>query len=254
MEIIALGTGTSQGIPLIGCNCNTCSSSDPRDKRLRSSIHVRSEKVNIQVDVGPDLRQQYLVNRLSQIDHVLFTHEHNDHVIGLDDLRAVNFLQRKTLPLYAEERVAGEIIKRFHYAFTENKYPGAPDVSMNIINHDSIFQWEDIKVQAIRITHGNLPILGFRFNDVAYITDASRIDDAEMHKLKDLDVLIINALREKPHHSHLTLEEALHYIERIGARQSYLTHISHAMGPTESWEHKLPESVYPLQDNFVLKV
>lgn len=253
MEVVVLGSGTSQGIPLIGCQCAACQSTDPRDKRLRTSIYVQSDSVKIQVDVGPDFRQQYLANKLSRIDHVLFTHEHNDHVIGIDDLRAVNFIQRKKLPLYAEKRVLGEIQKRFHYAFGENRYPGVPEVELKEL-HTEAFQLEDIRVTPIRIIHGKLPILGFRFNDFAYITDCSSIPDEEMYKLEGLKVLIINALREQPHYSHLTLDQSIGYINRINPAKAYLTHISHAMGPTSVWEQKLPSNVFPLEDNMRIKL
>ncbi len=248
MEILALGSGTSQGIPLIGCSCPACTSVDPRDKRLRSSIYVRTDKVAIQVDVGPDFRMQYLNNGLNHLDHVLFTHEHNDHVIGLDELRALNFIQGKALPLYAEDRVLGEIKKRFHYAFAENKYPGVPQLELHKLPTES-FQLEDVEVTPIRIIHGKLPIYGFRFNDFAYITDASEIKDQEVAKLQGLEVLIINALRETSHYSHFSLSEAIEQIERIGPKKAYITHISHMMGPVSHWEHKLPSGVLPLEDN-----
>ena len=247
MEIVILGSGTSQGIPIIGCTCEACVSNDPRDKRLRSSVFVRTEKVKIQVDVGPDFRAQYLENELSSIDYVLFTHEHNDHVIGIDDLRAVNFIQKKQLPLLAEERVLGEIKKRFDYAFAAEKYPGVPDISLHEISTEA-FRLGDIDVTPIRVIHGKLPILGFKFNDFAYITDASMLEQSEIDKMYGVKVLIINALRETKHYSHFTLQEALDCIEKINPEKAYLTHISHMMGPTRAWEQKLPSRVLPLQD------
>jgi len=252
VELIALGTGTSQGVPLIGCRCAACQSSDSRDKRLRSSVHVRTDRVAIQVDVGPDFRTQCLVNDISNIDYVLFTHEHNDHVIGIDDLRAVNFIQRKSLPLYAEPRVIGEIKKRFHYAFAEERYPGVPDIRLHEMPLES-FQLEDIRVTPLRIQHGTLPILGFRFNNMAYITDASAISTETLGKLQDLDVLIINALRHEPHYSHFNLQGALEQIRKIKPRSAYLTHISHMMGPVREWAEDLPAHVYPLEDNLHIK-
>lgn len=254
MEVIALGTGTSQGIPLIGCQCETCTSTDPRDKRYRSSIYVSTDRVKIQVDIGPDFRSQYLENNLSTIDHVLFTHEHNDHVIGIDDLRAVNFIQRKSLPLYGEARVLNEIKKRFHYAFQDHPYPGVPDIHLHPITADETIIWEDIELTPIRIMHGELAILAYRFNDMAYITDASYIDEDAINKLQGLEVLIINALRKTPHYSHLNLEQALSYIERIKPRKAYITHVSHAMGPTHIWEQLLPPDVYPLEDKMRIKL
>lgn len=253
MEIVALGSGTSQGIPVIGCTCPACSSTDPRDKRLRSSVHIRTDKVKIQVDVGPDFRMQYLENNLTDTDHVLFTHEHNDHVIGIDDLRALNFINKKSIPLYAEKRVMGEIKKRFHYAFSEIKYPGVPQVELVELNMDK-FTIEDIEITPLRIMHGKLPILGFRFNDFAYITDGSHIPDSEIEKMHGLKVLIINALREEAHYSHFTLQGALEQIYRIETERAFLTHISHDFGPTAEWAKKLPAHVRPLQDRMVINV
>ncbi len=253
MEIVILGSGTSQGIPIIGCSCEACLSKDPRDKRLRTSIFIQTDRVKIQVDVGPDFRQQYLENDLTKIDHVLLTHEHNDHVIGIDDLRAVNFMQRKQLPLYGEPRVLREIEKRFQYAFGDNKYPGVPNIKLRPIDENP-FQFEDIAVTPIRVMHGELPILGFRFNDMAYITDASQIDESEIEKIKNVEVLIINALRHNEHYSHFNLEQSLDYINRISPQKAYLTHISHAMGPTKTWEQILPSNVFPLQDKLRIKL
>jgi len=247
LEIIVLGSGTSQGIPIIGCNCAACVSVDPRDKRLRSSIFVQTKKIKIQIDVGPDFRQQYLCNNISSLDYVLITHEHNDHVIGMDELRALNYTQRKSIPILAEERVLQEIKTRFHYAFSEVKYPGVPQIELLTIPR-SRFVLEDIQITPLRITHGNLPILGFRLNNFAYVTDASHIDDSEIDKIKGIDILIINALRIEKHYSHFNLKEALKCIKKISPKKAYLTHISHAMGPTAKWEDQLPENVFPLED------
>lgn len=251
MKITALGTGTSLGVPLLGCKCEACTSTDIRDKRLRSSIFIDINGYKVLIDVGPDLRQQFLQNEISTVDCVLFTHEHNDHVAGIDDLRAVNFIQQKHIPLFGEKRVLESLKKRYHYAFSN--YPGAPKVLLNEISMVP-FEVNGVKVIPIRIQHGNLPILGFRIENFAYITDASHIDTDEIAKLKNLDVLIINALRIEKHFSHFNLESALEAIKLINPKQTYLTHISHNMGPTKQWETLLPKKIKPLNDNLVISI
>ena len=253
MKIIALGTGTSQGVPIIGCDCNACVSSDARDKRLRSSVFVETPKTKIAIDIGPDFRQQFLANNLHTVDHILITHEHNDHVIGLDEVRPINFIQKKSVPIYAEHRVAGEIRKRFHYAFAKHDYPGLPQIQLKEID-ESPFQIEDILITPVRVIHGQLPILGFRLNDFAYITDAKYIDEDNMNKLKDLDVLIINALRKEEHYSHLNLEGCLEYIDRLNPKRAFITHISHKMGPVAEWSSQLPNNVSALEDNLIINL
>lgn len=251
MKIIALGTGTSLGVPLLGCRCDACTSTDTRDKRLRSSVYIIVNGLKILVDVGPDLRQQFLKNDLNQVDCVLFTHEHNDHVAGIDDLRAINFIQKKEIPLYGEQRVLDSLKSRYHYAFTN--YPGAPQISLNPITTEA-FEIDSVKITPIRIQHGNLPILGFRINDFAYITDASHISESEIAKLQHLDTLIINALRFETHFSHFNLKSALETIQSINPRRAFLTHISHNMGQTSKWEPLLPDQIKPLNDNLVISI
>ena len=253
MKVIALGTGTSQGVPIIGCKCRTCLSGDPRDTRLRSALYVETTRTKIAIDIGPDFRQQFLTNNLETVDHILITHEHNDHVIGLDEVRPINFLQQKSIPIYAEERVAGEIRKRFHYAFAKHDYPGLPQIQLKEIDNNP-FKIEDIQITPIRILHGRLPIFGFRLNNLAYITDAKTIDQENLNKLQGLDVLIINALRKEEHYSHLNLEGCLEYIEKIGPKRAFITHISHKMGPVEEWSTLLPENVRPLEDNLTINL
>ena len=252
MKVIALGTGTSLGIPLIGCTCQACISTDPRDKRLRCSIYIELLNKKVLIDVSPDFRQQFLTNHLKTVDYVLFTHEHNDHVGGIDDLRAINFFMKKNIPLYGESRVLKSLKDRYHYAF--GNYPGAPKIFLNEISHTLPFNLDDIQVIPIRVIHGKLPILGFRINDFAYITDASHIDEQELDKLKNIDTLIINALRHESHFSHFTLKESLSAIELIKPRQAFLTHISHNMGPTQDWSKALPPHVKPLNDNMVISI
>lgn len=251
MKITALGTGTSLGVPLLGCKCEACTSSDIRDKRLRSSVYIDYKGQKILIDVGPDLRQQLLKNTINAIDCVLFTHEHNDHVAGIDDLRAINFIQQKEIPLYGEQRVLDSLKIRYHYAF--GNYPGAPQISLNPITVAPFFI-NDIKVVPIRIQHGNLPILGYRIDDFAYITDASQIDAPEIAKLQNLDTLIINALRLEKHYSHFNLKGALDTIKMIRPKQTFLTHISHNMGQTAKWEQLLPPQIKPLVDNLIITI
>ncbi|MBT8233632.1 MAG: MBL fold metallo-hydrolase [Saprospiraceae bacterium] len=251
MKVIALGSGTSQGIPIIGCTCKTCTSGDIRDFRLRSSVHIKTNNNAFQIDVGPDFRQQFLVNKLTTVDHVLITHEHNDHIIGIDDLRAINFTQKKSIPIYAEARVLESIKERFHYAFGKHKYPGAPQITLHTITNEP-FTLNGEEIIPIRLMHGNLPILGFKIGDFAYITDASDIEPSEINKIKGINTLIINALQREDHRSHFNLKEALLFINKINPRQAYLTHISHRMGPFNNWAKHLPENVEPLQDNMVI--
>lgn len=246
MKIRALGSGTSQGIPIIGCQCKVCLSSDSRDKRLRSSVYIESEKSKILIDIGPDFRHQFLSNNLHTVDYVLITHEHNDHIIGLDDIRAINFTQQKSVPFFAEDRVILQLKDRFSYAF-QNKNPGVPKISLEAIN-ETPFELGDIKITPLRIWHGRLPILGFKLNDFVYITDASKIENDTLEKIKECKVMIINALRKEDHYSHFTLKECLSVIEKVRPVQAYITHISHNMGLTSDWEKELPENVKPLND------
>ncbi len=248
MKIIALGSGTSQGVPIIGCNCEVCQSEDPKDKRFRSSIFIEHKNVNILIDIGPDFRSQFLHNNLQTVDIILVTHEHNDHIIGLDDIRAVNYTQQKSIPLFAEKRVIDQIKIRFPYAFSENPYPGVPKIDMNIIDENK-FDFRGIEIIPLRISHGKLPILGFRIENMAYITDANYIAPSEIAKLQNLDTLIINALRHEKHYSHFNLEECLEIISIINPKRAFITHISHNMGLSKNWIPLLPDKVRPLEDN-----
>lgn len=253
MKITALGTGTSQGIPIIGCDCEVCTSEDSKDKRLRTSVFVETAQAKILIDIGPDFRTQFLQNKLTTIDLILLTHEHNDHIIGLDDVRAINFTQQKTIPIYARDRVTAIIKKRFAYVFKENPYPGAPRVDMHSID-DKCFSYKDILITPINIKHGRLEIWGFRLNDFVYITDASHIPEEEYQKILNVKVLIINALRREKHHSHFNLEDCLEVIKKINPGSAYITHISHSMGKTEDWKKLLPSGVRPLQDMMTIEI
>lgn len=233
MKATFLGTGTSQGIPVIGCDCVVCQSENPHDKRLRVALMLETENTRIVIDVGTDFRQQMLQNHVKKLDAVLITHEHNDHTAGLDDLRSFNFKQGFDMPIYTSQRVLDDLKQRFAYTFAEKRYPGAPSFEWNTINENSILSIKDIEIQAIGIMHGNLPILGFRIGNLAYCTDVKTINEEQLEKLLKLDVLILSALHHEPHHAHLTLDEALQLIEVIKPKQAYLTHISHRMGKEE---------------------
>lgn len=253
MKLKFLGTGTSQGIPVIGSTDPVCLSTNPKDKRLRSSVLIKTNhNKSILIDCGPDFRQQMLVNNEANIDAVLITHEHNDHIIGLDDLRPLIFKNGMNMPIYCGERVSREIISRFPYAFVDHQYPGAPAFTMHLVNNEA-FRVEGTVITPIKINHGKLPILGFKIKNLVYITDASSIDDFEKEKLKNLDILIINCLRKEPsHHSHYILPEVLDLIAELEPKQAYLTHISHHLGFHNEVDAELPAHVHLAYDGLEL--
>ncbi|MCK9256133.1 MAG: MBL fold metallo-hydrolase [Bacteroidales bacterium] len=242
MEAIVLGSGTSLGIPIIGCSCEACTSTNPKDKRLRSSIFIKSDNTNFIIDVGPDFRQQMLRENIKKIDAVLITHEHRDHIGGLDDIRPFNYLSNAAMPIYAEQRVCDAIINEFSYSFNDNDYPGIPKFNINAISEEK-FTIKDIEIQPIRLMHANLPILGFKIKDFVYITDASFISDTEIKKIKNSKILIINALRHKKHNSHFSLNEAIKIAQKTNAEQVFLTHISCSMGLHNKINSELPENI-----------
>lgn len=253
MKVTFLGTGTSQGIPVIGSDHPVCFSKDPKDKRLRVSIAVEWGDNCFVVDCGPDFRYQMLRANIKKVDGIFFTHEHADHVAGLDDIRPFVFRQGK-MPIYGHQRVISNLIERFAYIFeTENRYPGAPRVTPNIID-DEPFTLGGIKVVPVNVMHRDLQVYGYRFKDFAYITDAKTIKEEEIAKLKELDVLVINALRKEPHYSHLNLEEALELISLLEPKNAYLTHVSHTMGFHEEVQHNLPANVYLAYDNLQIHI
>lgn len=255
LELVFLGTGTSQGVPLIGCECKVCQSPNPKDKRLRSSVWIKTPHTNIVVDTGPDFRQQMLRENVKRLDAVLFTHEHKDHIAGLDDIRAYNFIMRKKIPVYATNRVWNALKREFYYIFEEEKYPGVPEIECYEIFPDKAFYIQDIFIQPIQLMHHLMPVLGFIFNKkIAYMTDANYIDECEKMKLKNIDILVINALRKEKHISHFTLEEALALIKEINPQRAYLTHISHQLGLYDEIIKELPENVYLSYDGLVLSV
>jgi phosphoribosyl 1,2-cyclic phosphate phosphodiesterase len=253
MKLTFLGTGTSQGVPLIACMCDICRSEDPRDKRLRSSLLVETGNRTIIIDTGPDFRQQMLRQGSKTLDAILYTHEHRDHIAGLDDIRAYNFLMRRPMDVYAEERVIRSLQNEFPYIFAERKYPGIPQVNVHTID-TSPFRVNGIGITPVRALHYRLPVLGYRIENAAYITDANHIPDNELQKLDGLDILIICALRKKEHISHFNLEQAMEVIERVKPGRAYLTHIGHQLGRHAAVEEELPDNVYLAYDELVLSV
>ncbi|MHA8106545.1 MBL fold metallo-hydrolase [Aquirufa sp. 5-AUSEE-100C1] len=253
MQVRFLGTGTSQGIPMIACSCEVCSSEDSRDQRLRVSMHIEVDGKSFIIDTGPDFRQQILRAGIRHVDAVLFTHEHKDHTAGLDDIRGFNFVQQRAIPLYARQQVINQLKREFAYAFGENKYPGVPEIDVYEID-DKPFIVEGIEVIPILVKHYFLDVLGFRFGDFTYITDANFIADEELVKVKGTKVLVINALRKTKHISHFTLDEALEVIEKIQPEQAYITHISHMMGLHAEVQRELPPNVFLAHDDLRLTI
>lgn len=253
MEVIFLGTGTSQGIPIIGSDHPVCLSDDPKDKRLRVSVLVSWDEYHYVIDCGPDFRQQMLSNHISRIDGVIFTHEHADHTMGLDDIRPF-FFRQGDIPIYAHKRVLKALKTRFEYIFSsENKYPGAPSVIENEIVNES-FLLGNLNVTPIDTLHNRLQVFGFRFKDFAYLTDVKTVEEHEKSKLEGVKVLVVNALRIEPHHSHFNLEEALKFIEEIRPERAYLTHISHMLGFHAEVEKLLPDNVFIAYDNLKITI
>lgn len=253
MKLKFLGSGTSQGVPVIACHCEVCTSTNPKDKRFRSSVLVTTDwGKKILIDCGPDFRMQMLDNKEEQIDAVLLTHEHNDHVIGLDDLRPLIFRNKKNIDIYCNKRVGDEVRLRFPYAFSEVKYPGAP--SFNLYEIERPFSILDTEIIPVEVMHHRISIFGYKFKKLAYITDASFISDEEKEKLKNLDFLIVNCIRKEHLHSaHFILPQVLELFEELKPQKMYLTHISHHLGLYEETERELPENVFLAYDGLELK-
>lgn len=253
MKITFLGTGTSQGVPVIGCSCEVCQSLDYRDKRLRSSIHIQVDELSLVVDTGPDFRQQMLRERIHKLDAVLFTHSHKDHIAGLDDVRAYNYLQQGDMPVYGNADVLAQLKTEFYYAFEKNKYPGIPQLKLHEINHEP-FSIGSTKILSLPVLHYQLPVLGFRIKNFSYITDANQIPEQTLNLLDGTETLVLNALQREKHLSHFNLEEALAMAERIGAKQTYFIHISHKLGCHKIVERELPKSVALAYDGLSIEV
>lgn len=242
MKITFLGTGTSQGVPVIACKCDVCRSSDFRDKRLRSSVLIEFNNKTFVIDTGPDFRQQMLREKVEDITAILFTHEHKDHIAGLDDIRAFNYIHKRPMEVFADERVQKALRREYAYVFAEDKYPGIPEMITHTIDNTPFFI-DDTQIIPIRLMHHKLPILGFRIDDFTYLTDTNYIEPIEKEKIKGTKVLVVNALRKKKHISHFNLEQALNLIDEIKPEKAYLTHISHLMGKHEDIEKELPDNV-----------
>ncbi|MGV6862014.1 MAG: MBL fold metallo-hydrolase [Putridiphycobacter sp.] len=253
MKITFLGTGTSQGVPVIACDCEVCQSSNPKDNRLRTSIMIGFNGKNIAIDSGPDFRQQMLREKVKQLDAILFTHEHKDHIAGLDDIRAFNYRSKKDMPLYASEQVQKGLKKEFHYIFSEYQYPGIPKIEINTIDKQP-FELFGKTITPISVLHYKLPVTAFRIDNFTYITDANYISDTEKEKIKGTEVLVVNALRKEKHVSHFTLDEALALIDEIKPKKAYLTHISHLLGLHEKVSLELPEHVSIAYDGLTIEV
>lgn len=253
IKVTFLGTGTSSGVPLIGCTCTQCTSVNKKDKRLRTSIKIESETTTIVIDTTPDFRYQMLRTNTTKLDACVFTHPHKDHLGGLDDVRAFNFFSNEPMPLYANAFTADAIKKELYYAFTEKQYPGVPKLILNEFDEDS-FTIGDITLQPIKVWHLNMPVVGFRIGDFTYITDANRIEDAELEKIKGSKILVLNALRRQPHISHFTLQEAIDLSIQLNIPEVYFTHISHQLGLHDDVNFELPRHIKLAYDGLVLEV
>lgn len=242
MKITILGTGTSQGVPVIGCDCPVCASTDPLDNRLRASALLSDGHTNVLIDAGPDFRQQMLRYRVRHLDAILLTHEHNDHVIGLDDIRPFNYRSGEAMAVYTLPRVLAEVRRRFEYVFSE-QILGLPRIELVPIDKDTPLQFGKIAVQPLEIMHGQLPILGFRVGDLAYLTDVKAVSETEVKKLEGLRYLIVTALHHRGHPTHMNLEESLDFVEKIAPERAWLTHVSHHMGRAAEINPSLPKNV-----------
>lgn len=242
MRVTFLGTGTSQGVPVIGCACDVCRSLDYRDKRLRSSVHIETDGQSFVIDTGPDFRQQMLREHVGHVDAMFFTHAHRDHTAGLDDVRAFNFLQQMDMPVYGRAEVLSQLRTEFAYAFAEHKFPGIPRIELREIGEDP-FIHNNVRVTPLPVMHLHVPVLGFRINDFCYVTDANFISDETAERMRGASVLVLNALQHEPHVSHFNIEQAIEQVERIKPRKAYFTHISHKLGRHAVTSKTLPEGI-----------
>ena len=254
LEITFLGTGTSQGIPVIACDCVVCQSADPRDNRTRSSILISVNGENYVVDTGPDFRAQMLRENVKSLRAVLFTHEHKDHVAGMDDVRAFNYKEKRDMEIFCSERVEEALMREFYYVFESIKYPGVPSVNVNRIENNAFMLPCGERIIPVEVMHYKMPVFGFRIKDFTYITDATTVDDSEVEKVKGSRVLVVNALRKNEHISHFNLDEALDFIEKINPEMAYLTHISHLFDSHEEIERELPKNVRVAYDGLKINL
>lgn len=251
MTITFLGTGTSQGVPVIGCTCEVCNSVDYQDNRLRTSILINVDDQNVVIDTGPDFRQQMLRERISSLDAVVYTHQHKDHTAGMDDVRSFNFLQKREIPIYARQDVLTQLKMEYGYVFAEHKYPGIPKVQVNEISLEP-FQISNTKFIPIEVMHHKLSVFGYRIRDFTYITDANFISDIEKEKIKGSKTLVLNALRKDTHISHFSLEEAIEVANDLDVETTFITHISHALGKHRDVSKELPDGIKLAYDGLKL--
>lgn len=253
MKITFLGTGTSQGVPVIACSCEVCNSLDFRDKRLRTSVHIQIDQQSFIIDCGPDFRQQVLRERIKKLDAILMTHQHKDHTAGLDDVRAFNFIQQKHLPVYGRLEVLDQLKQEFAYAFSDHKYPGIPLINLIPIENKP-FTINNIAITPIEVMHFKLPVWGFRFEDFTYITDAKSISTEELKKIHGSKVIVLNALQKEDHISHFTLSEAVTLLLELKPEKAYLTHLSHRMGLHKEIEKDLPSFIKLAYDGLSIEI
>lgn len=254
MKITFLGTGTSQGVPVIGCHCNVCTSTDSKDKRLRTSVLIETDDTTIVIDTGPDFRQQMLTHKVDKLDAIIFTHSHKDHVAGLDDIRAYNYLMGKPMEIYATTPTQDLLRKEFDYVFTNQTYPGIPQMNLNTINGQDKFSINGIEITPIKVLHYKMEVLGFRIGDFTYITDANFIAPEELEKTKGSKVFVLNALRHEQHISHFTLGEAIEVAHKVKAEQTFFTHISHQLGTHAEVSETLPDNMKLAYDGLTLSL
>lgn len=252
MRLTFLGTGTSSGVPMIGCACTVCTSTDPRDKRLRSSVLVEDHGTAVLIDAGPDLRQQLLRANVRDVDAVLLTHEHIDHIAGIDDLRAFNFFQKRPMPVYGMPRTLDAVRHMYAYAFEQERYPGTPQLDLRPIGN-APFAIGPLRITPVEVDHFRMSVFGYRFDDLAYVTDAKTIQEAEMEKLRGCRTLVLNALRKQEHVSHLTLKEALDLVDALRPENALFTHVSHQMGLHAEVEMDLPRHARIAYDGMVVE-
>ena len=253
MKITLLGTGTSQGVPVIGCTCAVCRSLDYRDKRLRVSVLVQDENKTLVIDTGPDFRQQMLREQVKNLDAIILTHSHKDHIAGLDDVRAFNYLQKRDMPVYGMPATLRQVETEFYYAFEDTKYPGTPQIQLHAID-EAAFEAAGFSITPLPVMHLRMPVFGFRIGNFSYITDANFIPDTTFEKLKGTEVLVLNALQKESHPSHFTLNEAIEVAQKIGASQTFFTHISHKMGTHRVIEKELPKSIALAYDGLTFQL
>jgi phosphoribosyl 1,2-cyclic phosphate phosphodiesterase len=253
MTVTFLGTGTSQGVPIICCECAVCKSNDPKDNRLRSSILIESETTKVIIDAGPDFRQQLLRKNLKSLDAVVFTHEHKDHIAGLDEVKAFNYFNNMKMPVYATERVQTALKREFAYIFSEEKYPGIPEIDLHTITDEPICI-NDIKLLPIDLIHYKMPVKGYRIRNFTYITDANYISETEKEKIRGSEIIVINALRKEPHLSHFTFLEAINLMKELKPKKAYFTHISHQLGLHQDVSLELPNFIELAYDGLHIEI